>query len=734
MRRSTLASFILASAALMASPRVFAQAESPAVEIAHPEIPTSDVPQLVSTLNDAASKQDLRDQAARRLLARPSAEAREAIRVALSNPQSAIQLAALRALCDRPQDDPALVAPLFALLDPNATKPVIDCAAHALTVYKNDPQVLDRLINLTKNAPDERLRQAAIRAVGTFAEKRAAQTLIDLLDPTAQPPSINSVAADALNYMSGQSFGADTEPWRKWFTGQKDKSDADFRADILGARSVRFDASAQSLNELKGEMVRLLNDQYQSTPREGRADLLLRRLKSPSPMVRQVGAQVVTESALTDPTPQVIKEQLRSMIGDSAAPVRKQVADALALINDADALSPLLTQLSQESDSSVRAAIAAALRPIADVRSVTHLLHLLDDPSVETATIAATALGEPGMGQKILSTDPTLARLTAQKLTEVLTRRTGAQSNVELREQLVRGLTELKQRSTMQLMMKMLASPAETPRVKRSLLDAVGALQDPQVAATIVGMLDDADPTIRVSALAALGECAENFDYGPRVQKLLDDTNLAVREAAWNTFKKLVAKAPDQQLPLIVDRFSRDPARRIFVLNELARRARARGDQDELAVRLQQMGDATVEDKRPDDALAAYQEALAIREKGSTPADVRYIEPLSESILLAQLQSKRYREAVEFTRDKIRQGSQFEGILPPKLCNEAERLFQTSDYESTATLVTAALKMDPPLRPQFTQRLEQLQNELIARQKKQNTAPLDPVMQMARTS
>ena len=72
---------------------------------------------------------------------------------------------------------------------------LIDAAVRALANYKR-PDVRTRLIELAADAQQrEPVRLAAIRALGTMTEKRAAKTLIDLLTADTETASVQNEAA-----------------------------------------------------------------------------------------------------------------------------------------------------------------------------------------------------------------------------------------------------------------------------------------------------------------------------------------------------------------------------------------------------------------------------------------------------------------------------------------------------------------------------------------------------------
>ncbi|HEY0008535.1 MAG TPA: HEAT repeat domain-containing protein, partial [Tepidisphaeraceae bacterium] len=495
---------MLAAAAVLASPLWVPAQEN---------VPANDTAALSQALIDPNTKPEARDDVARRLLVRIDPAARTVLRDTLTNAQQpAAQLAAVRALAGFPTADDSLIPALFSLLDPSAPRPVFEAAAEALTAFKTNGEVLNRLLTVAREGRDERLRIAAIRAAGTFADKRVPATLIPLIDPAAQPPNIIRAADAALSSLTGTTPGSmSLEQWRRWWEGQSGKSDTQFQADLMAARGLQLDTARTTLTELEGEVARLLSKQYNDAPRDQRPEVLLQLLRSSNGTVRANGCRLAAEAALLgEAQPQSIREQLRLLVGDPVPQVRRGAAGALAVINDSEALTPLLTQLNQEPDSTVRAAIAGALRPIGDVRAVPALLTLLNDPRIDTAQAAATALSEEQLGNRIRQTNPDLAEQAADTIWKTLQKRTSPVNNTDLRTDLVRGMTSLRSRAHAPQLTQLLGRGAEQPKVLRSLLTAVGALRNAELAGAVAAYTDYADDSgVRLAAVRALGQVAD---------------------------------------------------------------------------------------------------------------------------------------------------------------------------------------------------------------------------------
>ncbi|HWP40507.1 MAG TPA: HEAT repeat domain-containing protein, partial [Tepidisphaeraceae bacterium] len=200
--------------------------------------------QLASILNDPNSTREQRDEAARRLLARRTPQARAVLGEALinlANPDA--QAAAARALADDPEPDPGLIDPLFAALSAG-NRSLSEAAARALANYRDHPEVLTRLMALVQRRPpaQDLIRREAILVLGSFVEKRTAELLMQLLRAGDESETIRRAAADALADLASQSrFGQDLEQWNQWWTTQASRSEVEFRTEMLARRSSRLE-------------------------------------------------------------------------------------------------------------------------------------------------------------------------------------------------------------------------------------------------------------------------------------------------------------------------------------------------------------------------------------------------------------------------------------------------------------------------------------------------------------
>lgn len=692
-------------------------------------IPASDVPQLEQTLFDPASSPAQREQAARRLVSRATPEARQAIRRALTDIGFADgQLAAARAITADPDPDPALIDPLFVILAESGRRPLVEAAARALGSYKSNPEVLPRLITLLERSRSEATRLAVVRTIGTFVDKRAAAALVELLGRGNDDPELLRATDDALVYLTGLTRNSrNPAAWQQWWQQNAPLSEADFRSQVLVGRAARFDRTRSAYEELSDEVLRLLGAQYAAAPPDTKADFVLRVLRSEQPAVRAAGAELVANDFRVSGVvaPQV-RTQLRMLIGDADPGVRRNVARALRDINDAGSLVPLLTQLRQETEPAVRSALAGAIAPIRDPRSIPILLQMLDDPDVEAASAAASAIGD--MGALILE-NPQQREQVLARLRETLDRRTSsapsARDALPLREAILSALAQMRDPSVAPLFARVLnARPRESVRARRAALKGLGEL-GPNYATIIAEHLDADEPAVRLEAVQSLTKTANGFEFSEALRRRLDpaiEPDASVRTEAWRGLLTLVPFASRPQLAAWVDRFRDEPDRQRLILQRLADLAQREGDADELASRRQQIADTYMRHRLPADAAPLYLQALDYSISANAPTAVLLTR--TEAAIDAMLAARQYPEAATLASRMIQLNpGEFVTSMGGKLALEAERLSRADELDAGRRLIAAARTITPPLPGRILGRLNDTAVEIDRRIEQRNANP-----------
>lgn len=687
---------------------------APTSQAARATAPYDAVAVLNATSSDVTQEQ--RDEAAKRLLSRKPDQTRQVLHDTLVAADPGGKLAVALALAQDPNPDPSFIDALFPLLD---IREAASAAGRALAGYKSSPEVLTRLIDLAnkRHNPEEFTRLAAIRAIGTFPEKRAADALRRLLISPDEPNPIHNAAAEALIALTGlDQIGTDPARWDKWWNTASNKSDAQFRAEIESMQDARLDRLDSRYRGLVAEVDSLLTDEYlhkTKSPSE-REELMLKFLNSPEPDVRKIGTRLLSEDVVggNGISPAELR-RLRDMIADSDPGVRRAVADAISKINDPASLDALLNQLAVEPDPTVRAAIARALGPIQNLRAVPTLINLLSDDSLETAEAAAGALGDLANGP--LPGDPKLAHETADALANTVLNRPPAPGSDDLRAACIEALAPLQQTAVIQELLdnKLLNPSKETVEVRRAMLMAVGALNDAKFADEIAGFLKN-DPELQGQAIQSLSTNPQAADYAEIVGALLkpdlsrDD---AVREQAWRFLQGVFPKLSERRLSFFAQQLKDRPERQLIALETLADKQQDDNDLPNLAITRTDIGEAYNELKPPqyNQAAASYGAALKIYD-GLPPlanAQAR-LQSLIKNYEQTLLDGKRYVDAVALAADRIQRDPSEQSNLGPIIAKKAEQLAapgKDQDLPGAQQLIALAMKMSPPLDEKYQVRM-----------------------------
>src|SRR5205085_302998 len=163
-----------------------------------------------------------------------------------------------------------------------------------------------------------------------------------------------------------------------WWAANQGKPADQFRADLLDRYRREQAQAAAGLEPL-------LTNVYRRQAADQKGDTLQLFLSDPNPAVRAIGIRLAKRDMTTtgrDPggADKAVLPRVQALVGDSAAEVRAEAADMLGAINDRSSLPRLLTQLQQEPDPTVKAALIKAVQPMQDPRTVPTLINLLRDP------------------------------------------------------------------------------------------------------------------------------------------------------------------------------------------------------------------------------------------------------------------------------------------------------------------------------------------------------------------
>jgi hypothetical protein len=398
------------------------------------------------------------------------------------------------------------------------------------------------------------------------------------------------------------------------------------------------------------------------------------------------------------------------MIGDSDPHVRQAVVDALRDLNDRESLQPLLDQLKQEEDPSVRASIAAAFGPIGDLKAVPSLLNLLNDPTPAVAVSAAKSLGD--LAQILHTSNPAVAAQAAKALQDALNRAGNAGMPL-LREAVVGAMAELRDPSLADTYRDLL-KPGESPSIRRDAILGLGYLNNRNDDALIGQFLSDPDPSVREAAIDA----EKDVHFAPQLLSMLGpnaNNPPSVQNAAWNALQGFLPEITDtQELANFADRFRdwNQWDRRLTCLQRLADVYRKEGNHDnDLADTDENIGQCQEQLTPPDykAAAASYAAAMTIKEQEPGHND-EVISRLIDWRLRAMLHDN-INEALAFAQQSMTKDPTKKGDIGA-IINDTVTKLGTDGAQNPAlldnaiTLIDGALKLNPALPDAYQYQLK----------------------------
>lgn len=677
---------------------------------------------LSDQLNSETLPQNLRDEAARRLVTWQNSDASQILnRTLQTTANRSGQLAVARALAYSTAPDGLFVNPLFALI--GSDKSLNDAALRALATYKTNEQVTSRIINLSNAQQPRDIRLSAINALGSLIDKRAAAALVNLLQ-TDTNDNTQQAAMDALTNMTGLVDNRhEIARWRQWWQSVEALSDADWQTRLLDSRAVRFDQMQHQLERMHDEVQSILTSQYATLSDAQRIDAVLRYLKSTEPVIRETGAKIVYDDVMNNrPATAAVRGQLRELISDSTAYVRIAAIKALQVINDPDALGPLLSQLSHEPDADAQIELAKSLSTLGDPRAVVELITLLKSPDQRVQLAAAKALRDLGAAAR--DQDSNLSHSIATALRQALRDAGDDAAAQTYRTALVEAMVVLRDPSLRNIYYRLLDQRVQQPTsLRRAAVEALGELRDPKVADMLATALDDRDESVRMEALRALGK-TPTFSQAESIYIHLSpnvESAERMRNEAWRVLQSLLPYASREQLQDWARRFVAQPQQRIAILKVLSEKLIAADEPEQLALTQQNIGEVYMNLNQPADAAVCFRDALKYWQ--SRNGQEMVTQGLVRQALEALLRSRQYDDAVKFSEPLISADSKNQEVVGSLIRAEASRLLEAQDFTSVITLTELAAKMVPALDSRYAGVLKGIADEARQHLQMQEKAP-----------
>jgi len=566
-----------------------------------------EVQTLARMLGDPDRAASTRSEAAQLLLTKPQNQAKEMLIGFLTdqmNPSARIAVA--RAIADIGATDTTFVDPLFDMLADDQ-EPVRSAAAAALGAY-DDQAVLAALCRVARDTDTaEPTRLAAAAGLSRRMDKRAVETLIDLLaDPE---PSLRAASQAALAKLTGiHTFGASRPHWLAWWRANRDKPRQQWLAEQIDTLTRQSENQQRRLNDLQTRLDAALVKLYAATAPSGQAEMVTALLRDPLPEVRLVGLRLASNRvAAGEPSTEDAATVVRSLLSDQSPDVRTNAARLAADLNDAEAAQLIVSRLSVEAEVATRTALIAALGVLGDGEAVGVLMAaLIDEP--DTVAVEAALAIERLAGRAQLPAVQTDAIVAA-----VIERHGNShRSQPRLRRALLSAMRAIGRSEFAPVMRSALADPVASIR-----LEAIRGLQSLNVAeaaADIAPLAADPDRGVRQAAITTLGALGDPGHLTAVLARTDRDTETdpVIRQRAWETALTLLDKVDDDQLARIATELTGRPDAleyQIRLLEMLA--ARLDTDKPRQAEARLQLADALLAAGRPVEAADILAETYA---------------------------------------------------------------------------------------------------------------------------
>jgi HEAT repeat protein len=513
-------------------------------------------------------------QAALLLVENTSPDAEEVVRQGLRQTEAPDVFLALAAALRLRHDD-RFTAELLAGLS-SGRQPVRDTAAETLAELA-DADVIRSLRRLALDAQaDPAARQAAVTALGRSGQKAAAQALVGLV--TAGPEAVRRPAVEALEELSGQSYGLDPIRWRRWWEARRGLSDERWLQERLAYQRGRSRRVEGDLERARAQIVRLQQQLHDRLPAADRLSHVQAAADADDPAVR---ALAVAWSLELYPTADAVGKKLLidlwlRLSHDGAVEVQRLAVLALGRVDDVRTFHRL-RELLQYGRPPVRAAAARALAQQASgsaaeprVRPsqvIPALQKALDDPAIEVVVEVAEDLGTLGVPEA----GPVLAALLRNPSEPV--RLAAAQA-----------LERTAEASILDSLLDALNDASAA--VRFSLVGALGhaagdggpltARQTAGLVARLEELLaQDPDPGVRSRAAMVLGERGSRSVLPALWKRVQSAEDARVQEKAWQALLAIVARSGSLDLVHEWDHTlaeAKQGPRRLQLLSEVAAR------------------------------------------------------------------------------------------------------------------------------------------------------------------
>jgi hypothetical protein len=565
---------------------------------------------LTNQLTDPKRSQTTRFEAARLLLTRSYPQAREVLAQGLGDAtKPATQIAIAEAIEKDGGGHSVFVKSLLLML--TGEQPTVRAAAaRALATYRNEG-VMQRLFLIAVDAKRDRaIRLVTIDALQHVVTPECIATLISLLGDA--DGAVAAAASESLQRLTGiHHFQANQRRWQGWWRKNRGRTKVQWLAAMADSLTRANMSLLKDNTALRGRLVQAMVDLYEASPKAGRDAILVAMFADPIGDVRLLGATLLEKRILANqPAGEAVATAARVLLDDTDARVRTAAAKLMASLGGKGMPRMLLTRLKTEAIPEVRVALLDSLGQLRASSAVATILTRLPESAPPEATAAASALA------RIASATP-LAEAENTRVSQALVARY---------KQAVRHKNSDTLREALLTAMGVTGAPVVKPVLISALQDPAGVIRLAGVAglarlrvteavASLAPLVADADRGVRCSAIEAIAALG-GWAYLDAILARTDpkvESDAAVRTQAAAAVETLCAALDAKTFASVLATLGKKPhlaALRIKVLQAyVATLAKANTPRADV---LRSLGEALLAGDRPDEAAAAFDQALTL--------------------------------------------------------------------------------------------------------------------------
>ncbi|WP_432799217.1 HEAT repeat domain-containing protein [Poriferisphaera sp. WC338] len=356
----------------------------------------AEVREQLQPLIDVRLPADQRRTAALALLSMKSRRAELAVASILYQTDDEFAaLATVEAITVTAQDpSSAYLAPLQQLLL-RAEGDLQNKTAEALGRMTDRKRIVDWLIKQA-DAPQSpySVRRGAILALGYQRTQTAAQSLINLADPS-QPRQIQKDAFTALTLMTGlEDLRENHTAWLDWWQDARRWKEGKWQAELVKNASRRTAMQQIAQKQVIDSLIELSRANYRNASDPDKPKVLVYMLSENVDPVRKLAMELILERLLDgQPFEEDLRTALRARLSDPVSDIRQQAAMRLHDLADEPAADLVAARLasSHESTTSVLRANLLLLTRMPRTNAVSPALDLLAKASLHDAAAGMLA-------------------------------------------------------------------------------------------------------------------------------------------------------------------------------------------------------------------------------------------------------------------------------------------------------------------------------------------------------